>query len=295
MVLFTELRDRFQFLLVDFVAMGTILKKNFGKIILDQLEELNNSAAAQRLIYRALPSAAMEFARRYFRLEVEGLENIPRRGPGLIAPNHSGYSGLDAFLLAHEIQRGTGRLPRVLTHKFWFLSNATAVPAEKAGFVEATTSNGLHQLSKNNLIVLFPEGEKGNFKPTAKRYHLQEFKRGFVRMALEKQCPIIPTLVIGAEETHINLAQIDLEKILPKKLVPTGLLPKALVKGVIPIPLNLIPLPAKWKIIFMPAVHLPYQASAKDDRELVAEIAQEIRESMQHALSAEVRKRSRTF
>ena len=69
------------------------------------------------------------------------------------------------------------------------------------------------------MIILFPEGEKGNFKPSRKSYELQEFKRGFVRMALETQSPIIPTLVIGAEETHINLSQLKLPKyrvILPK-------------------------------------------------------------------------------
>ena len=234
---------------------------------------------AERLVYRALPRFVMEIARRYFRLEVEGLENIPRRGSAIIAPNHSGYSGFDAFLLGHEIHRGTGRLPRILTHHFWFLTSATAIPAEKVGFIEATTANGLQQLNKKNLIVLFPEGEYGNFKPTSKRYHLQEFKRGFVRMALETQSPIIPTLVIGAEETHINLAQLRFTRFL---------------RGtVLPLPLNIIPLPVRWKIIFLPPVHLPYAPSAAEDRELVRELAQEIRESMQRALSDAVKARSK--
>ncbi|MDX9731265.1 MAG: lysophospholipid acyltransferase family protein, partial [Bdellovibrionales bacterium] len=165
-------------------------------------QQLSDLAATERMIYRALPRFMMEIARRYFRLEVEGLEHIPRRGAGIIAPNHSGYSGFDAFLLANEIHRSTGRLPRILTHHFWFLTKATAIPAEKVGFVEATTQNGRDLLKRNNLIVLFPEGEHGNFKPTTKRYHLQEFKRGFVRLAIERQCPIIPVLIIGAEETH---------------------------------------------------------------------------------------------
>jgi 1-acyl-sn-glycerol-3-phosphate acyltransferase len=242
---------------------------------------LKNLAATERLIYRAFPKLVMEIARRYFRLEVEGLENIPRRGAGIIAPNHSGYSGFDALLLAHEIHRGSGRLPRILTHHFWFMTKATAIPAEKVGFIEATTENGLQQLSRNNLVILFPEGEHGNFKPTAKRYHLQEFKRGFIRMAIEKQCPIVPVLIIGAEETHINLAQLKLTRFL---------------RGtVLPLPLNIIPLPAKWIIKFLPAIHLPYKPEAQNDRELVHEIAEEIRESMQRALSAEVKKRESVF
>lgn len=219
----------------------------------------------------------MELARRYFRLEVEGLEHIPRRGAGIVLPNHSGYSGFDAMLLANEITRGTGRIPRLLTHRMWFLSKATAMPAEKIGFIEASTANGLHQLKKQNLIVLFPEGEHGNFKPTAKRYHLQEFKRGFVRMALECECPIIPVLVIGAEETHINLAKLRL--------------PKFLMNAILPLPLNALPLPVKWKIKFLPPIALPYKAEARADAELVREIADDIREKMQRALSSEVKKR----
>jgi 1-acyl-sn-glycerol-3-phosphate acyltransferase len=237
------------------------------------------------MFYRMLPHFLMEVARKYFRLQVEGVENIPRRGPAIVIPNHSGFSGFDAMLLSHEIFRLTGRVPRILTHKLWFLTPATAIPAEKVGFIEATMGNGLAQLKKNNLIVVFPEGEHGNFKPSTERYQLQEFKRGFVRLALLRQCPIIPTLVIGAEETHINLAQI--------KLSPW--LARFFGEIVLPVPLNLIPLPAKWKIKFLPAIHLPYQADAVDDRELVDELAQEIQEKMQTEISDEVVKRGSAF
>lgn len=100
-------------------------------------------------------------------------------------------------------------------------------------------------------------------------------------MALETQCPIIPVLIIGAEETHINLAKLGL--------------PKILGGATFPLPLNLIPLPAKWVIKFLPPIHLPYNADARNDRDLVREIAEEIRESMQKSLSEEIRKRESVF
>lgn len=237
--------------------------------------------ATETLMYQVVPHFLMEVARKYFRLQVEGTENIPRRGPALICPNHSGYSGFDALLLSHEIFKSTGRIARVLTHQFWFLSKATAIPAEKVGFIEASMANGMKQLKKNNLVILFPEGENGNFKPTTKRYHLQEFKRGFIRMALLRQCPIVPTLILGAEETHINLAKLKFTKYL---------------RGVVlPLPLNVIPLPAKWKIVFLPPIHLPYKPGAADDAELIDELAQDIREQMQAALAEELSKRGSVF
>ena len=239
----------------------------------------------EHLVYRMLPNFLMDVAGKYFRLEVEGLENIPRRGPALITPNHSGFSGFDAFLLGHEIFKNTDRVPRILTHKLWFLSPLTAIPAEKVGFIEATMSSGLAQLKKNNLLILFPEGEQGNFKPSSEKYQLQEFKRGFVRMALLRQCPIVPTLVIGAEESHINLAQI--------KLAPP--LSRFLGDLVLPVPLNVVPLPSKWKFKFLPPIHLPYQAAAVDDLDLVDELAAEIQDQMQMELNEEIAKRGSAF
>ena len=235
----------------------------------------------ETLIYRVMPHFLMEIMRKYFRLEIEGLENVPKRGAALICPNHSGYSGFDALLLAHILYRDSKRIPRVLTHHLWFLTKTTAIPAQKMGFTEATYENGLHALQKNNLIVIFPEGESGNFKPSTQMYQLQEFRRGFVRMALETQAPIVPTLILGAEETHINLSQLKFTKYL------RGL--------VLPLPLNILPLPVKWKIKFLPPIYLPYKKSAAEDRELVMEIATELQEQMQDALTEEMQKRGNRF
>ncbi len=38
------------------------------------------------LIFRVLPRFLLEILRKYFRLEIEGAENIPRRGGVVIAP-----------------------------------------------------------------------------------------------------------------------------------------------------------------------------------------------------------------
>jgi 1-acyl-sn-glycerol-3-phosphate acyltransferase len=233
------------------------------------------------LIYRVLPRFLLEILRKYFRMEIEGAENIPRRGAVVIAPNHSGFSGFDAFLVGHIVQQEAKRIPRVMTHHFWFLTETTAIPATKMGFTEATYENGVNALKKGNAIVLFPEGEQGNFKPTTERYQLQEFKRGFVRMAIEAGCPIVPTIVLGAEETHINLKQLKFTKFL---------------KGtVIPLPLNILPLPAKWRIRFLEPITLPYKPSAIDDSELMHEIAQDIQEKMQAAVEEELKKRGNPF
>lgn len=56
----------------------------------------------------------------YFRVEIEGIENIPKKGPIIILPNHSGFAGLDAVVLAHVIRSKAGRDFRILAHQAYF-------------------------------------------------------------------------------------------------------------------------------------------------------------------------------
>ena len=238
-------------------------------------------ANRETLLYKLLPHFFLELMKTYFRVQVEGAENLPKRGKALITPNHSGVSGFDAMVLQHEITRASGRHPRVLTHHLWFMTKTTSIPANRLGFIEATTDNGVKALNKNQIVVLFPEGEYGNFKPSSKAYQLQEFKRGFIRMAIMTGAPIVPTLILGAEETHVNLSRLKLTKFL---------------RGVVlPLPLNIIPLPSKWKIIFMEPIYLPYKCEAADDRELMREIANDLQERMQDRLNKELKKRGSVF
>ena len=251
--------------------MINFFKKPNEKVF--NLKELSSDT----LLYKVFPRLFMEMLKKYFRIEIEGLENIPTKGPVIIAPNHSGFLGFDAMILSYILQQNTKRIPRVMTHHLWFLTETTALPAHKMGFIEATYGNGISLLKKKHMIVLFPEGEQGNFKPTSKRYELQEFKRGFIRMAIETNAQIVPTVVLGAEETHINLQQLKFTKFL------RGL--------VLPLPLNVIPLPAKWKIIFEKPVQLPFSAEKINDTELCHDLASEIQESLQEKINKEVKKR----
>lgn len=247
---------------------------NFFKKPNEKIFNLSN-LGKDELIYRVFPRMFMEILKKYFRLEIEGLENIPTKGPVIISPNHSGFSGFDALILSYILQQKTKRIPRVMTHHLWFLTDTTALPAQKMGFIEANFENGVRLLKKNNLVVLFPEGENGNFKPSSKKYQLQEFKRGFIRMALETDAQIVPTIILGAEETHINLKKLKFSKFL------TGL--------VLPLPLNVIPLPAKWKIVFLKPVSLPFGPDKVSDSELCHDLASEIQETMQRQISLEMK------
>ncbi|HEY8280686.1 MAG TPA: lysophospholipid acyltransferase family protein [Bdellovibrionota bacterium] len=225
-----------------------------------------------------IPLFLLEIVRKYFRLEVEGIENVPKKGRCLIVPNHSGITALDAVMVGHEIQRSLRRIPRILAHPLWFVGPNIRILAKRMGLEEANKDAGETLLKREKAVIIFPEGASGNFKPTAERYQLQEFRRGFVRMAMATKTPIVPVVVIGAEETNINLSNISLTKVL---------------KGtIIPIPLNVIPLPAKWKIIFLPAISMS-KYSKKDcaDQELVHSISESVKTQIQDRINGELAKR----
>lgn len=225
-----------------------------------------------------IPLFLLEIVRKYFRLEVEGIENVPRKGKCLVVPNHSGITALDAVMVGHEIQRSLRRTPRILAHPLWFVGPNIRILAKRMGLEEANKDAGESLLRKEKVVMIFPEGAAGNFKPTAQRYKLQEFRRGFVRMAMATKAPIVPTVVIGAEETNINLSNISLTKVL---------------KGtIIPIPLNVIPLPAKWKIIFLPPIEMG-KYSKKDcaNQELVHSVSEKVKAQIQERINTELAKR----
>lgn len=220
----------------------------------------------------------LEIVRKYFRLEVEGAENLPKKGRALIVPNHSGVTALDAVMVGNELHRAVKRVPRILAHPLWFVGPNIRILARRMGLEEASKDAGENLLRQGNCVMIFPEGAAGNFKPTAKRYQLQEFRRGFVRMAMATKAPIIPVVVIGAEETNINLSSIKLAK--------------ALKGTIIPIPLNVVPLPAKWKIIFLPRIDMSkYSKKDAADSELVHKVSEMVKAQIQERINKELQKR----
>lgn len=234
---------------------------------------------AERLALAVFPRLLLEIVRRYLRVEVVGLENVPRRGRAIVAPNHSGAMGFDAIVLGHVLNREIERIPRILTFwQFFEMFPAFSPLARKVGWVEASTESGMSILRKNQLLILFPEGEGGSWKPSSQAYRLQRFRTGFVRMALLTRSPIVPCVIIGAEETHINLGTLKLSRY---------------IRGLqIPVPLNILPLPAKWTIRFLePLDFSGYAREAANSKEAMDELAGRVQARMQEAIRGELKAR----
>ncbi len=210
--------------------------------------------------------------RTYSRLKVDGLDHVPENGAAILVGNHTGWLGLDYVFTALSVYDAYDRVVRGMAHAAWFGNPATASFAKKAGIIRISKDAMLERLSAGDLVMMFPEGEKGAFKP-GKDYTLEEYARGFVRVAFESGAPVIPVCILGGEEA--NPVGVRLESY--EELVD--------MRGGLPIPRNLIPKPVKWRIRFLPPLDLSeYDADDAADRDLVHSIAEHTRARMQREL-----------
>ncbi|MCB1143771.1 MAG: 1-acyl-sn-glycerol-3-phosphate acyltransferase [Leptospiraceae bacterium] len=208
-------------------------------------------------------------------LEVEGIENVPRTGRVMVVPNHSGVLGWDAIILYNEIVREKRRIPRIMAHAFWESQPALSEMAKMYGAFGANFKQAVKYLHKNKLMIIFPEAEHGNFKPSVKMYQLSHFNPGFVSLAMMTGTVLVPTVIMGAEENFVNLGTIDwFEKQIGAK---------------IPIPLNLLPIPAKWKIKFLKPISLSmYSKKEVRNEKFITEVSQNIRFRIQATIHKEL-------
>ena len=164
---------------------------------------------------QSVPSTALTYARKlwyamrrwwwssYWRLEVDGLDRVPRRGPVLLCPNHASHLDAPAVLAALPrelaLRTSTAAAKDVFGDYRWrdIVSRVitNALPIERgAGF-----SRGLRELeavlAENRPLLLFPEGRRSTDG------RLVEFKPGAAMLALRTGTPIVPIHIDGAGQS----------------------------------------------------------------------------------------------
>ncbi|HWU90947.1 MAG TPA: lysophospholipid acyltransferase family protein, partial [Kofleriaceae bacterium] len=148
---------------------------------------------------------------RWFRVEASGLTNIPDKGRALLVANHAGSLPYDSAMVMHAVRRDhpARRDVRPLVEDTVFHLPFLGPIMNRIGGVRADPENAERLLNKDELVAVFPEGEKGMGKLWKDRYRLQRFGRGgFVKLALRTNAPIIPVAVVGAEEAAPMLGKV---------------------------------------------------------------------------------------
>lgn len=243
-------------------------------------------------LVRALIPLALPFYSLYWRVQVFGIDNIPTEGPALLVANHSGTLPIDGAMLKLAVLKEHGRNPWLLAADLAFRIPGFREFVRIAGNARADREETLRLMRDGELLGVFPEGFKGIGKGWKHRYQLQRFGRGgFVEVCMETGAPIIPVAIIGAEEAYPmigNLGFIARKFGLPYfPITPTWPL-----LG----PLGAFPLPSRWIIAFgEPIPMIQHGPKAVNDTQLVLEITEEVRQTVQRLVNENLMRRRRTF
>jgi 1-acyl-sn-glycerol-3-phosphate acyltransferase len=212
----------------------------------------------------------------------------------MLVANHAGVLPWDATMMGVAIlkEHPLPRYPRFMVLDWAFRLPWVSSFMRRVGGVVASPFNAMRLLEQEHLVMVFPEGSKGAGKPFSERYRLQRFGRGgFVEVALRTSSTIVPVAVVGSEEIYPKIG----ESRLLARLTGAPYFP---ITPAFPAlgPLGAIPLPSRWRIEFCPPVDLSgYGPGAAENRSLVLELSEQVRETIQETLYENVVQRGSAF
>lgn len=227
----------------------------------------------------------------WFRGEVRGLGNVPEQGPVLLVGNHSGGNmtpDTTVFTLAFNTYFGVERAFFQLAHNL-VLSMPALAQLRKFGTVAASPANASKALRAGAALLVYPGGDFEVHRPSWQRNRVDFGRRkGFIRLALEQDVPVVPVVSIGGQETALFLSRGEriarlfaLDKMFRLKVLPISVaLPWGLNVGDM---LGHVPLPSKITIETLPAINLREEFGPDPD---VDEIYDHLIRLMQETLDA---------
>jgi 1-acyl-sn-glycerol-3-phosphate acyltransferase len=218
---------------------------------------------------------------KYWRVQTDGIEHVPRGGCILVA-NHAGALPLDGPVLHLALERERPELAdaRWLLEDQVFHAPFVGLLANRLGAVRASPENALRLLSEGRPVIVFPEGFHGLSKRFGERYQLRRFGRGgYLKIAIRAGVPVVPVAIVGGEESMPLLGK-----------VPGGFL------GVEYLPLTLPPLPARWLIRFAPPIDFAgAPATPEDDLAWIERTNVAVRDQIERMLGELLAARPKVF
>jgi 1-acyl-sn-glycerol-3-phosphate acyltransferase len=233
----------------------------------------------------------------YFRGEVRGLGNIPETGPVLLVGNHSGGNmtpDTTVFTLAYCAYFGVERPFYQLAHNL-VLSMPGLSFLRKYGTVAASPENAWKALKAGAALLVYPGGDYEVHRSSLDRNRVDFNRRkGFIRLALEHDVPIVPVVSIGGQETALFVTRgerlaklLGLDRMFRLKVLPISLaLPWGLNIGDM---LGHVPLPAKITIEALPPIYLREEFGQEPDLDEVYDHVTRLMQDTLDAMAAERR------
>ena len=146
-----------------------------------------------RLVRYLLGLFSLFLCRVLTRFSVEGKQNLPKKGPYILAPNHTDDvdpAPITAAIIkpiTYLMAEDQAKLP---WYKAWGPRSYGVILVNRSNLQISTIKNIQRQILKKEIICIFPEGP-------VKGEGLKKGKKGVAYFAIKNEIPIIPTGVIG--------------------------------------------------------------------------------------------------
>jgi 1-acyl-sn-glycerol-3-phosphate acyltransferase len=133
-----------------------------------------------------------------WRVRAIGLENVPRTGPLVLAPNH--FSQMDHFFVGVHLRRKIRFMaksqlfgPPVLTYIY---QHGGVFPVRRGHQDEEAFETVRQLLEQGEMLLVYAEGGR------SRSQQLGQPKPGIGRIALESGVPIVPVAIRGSERAR---------------------------------------------------------------------------------------------
>ena len=199
---------------------------------------------------------------KYFRLRIEGIDNVPPSGPVLFVGNHSGgFLPSEGFFTAFALHErfGLDRVPFALAHDVFFEDPTLRRVAARLGILRAGHESAHRAFEAGKCVLVYPGSDLDTFRSFRDRGKIVlGGRKGFLRLALHERVPIVPIVDCGTHEQLIVLSTGNrLAQLLHAhawartEVLPIVLsLPWGLTSGFVPY----LPLPAQTTLSFLPPI-----------------------------------------
>jgi 1-acyl-sn-glycerol-3-phosphate acyltransferase len=133
-----------------------------------------------------------------YRVRAIGVENVPKSGPLLLAPNH--FSQMDHFFIGLYLRRQIRFMaksqmfgPPVLTYIY---KHGGVFPVRRGHHDEEAFKTAFSILEQEGMLLVYAEGGR------SRSDQLGEVKPGIGRIALESGVPVVPVAVFGSAKVR---------------------------------------------------------------------------------------------
>lgn len=234
----------------------------------------------------------------WFRMEVEGWENLPDPPALLIGIHSGGPFPWDAWTVGVQWWRHFGR-ERPLhgtAHDALMATPIIGSYFRKMGVLPAAPDSITGALAAGRDVALWPGGERDSLRPWHRRDEaILAGRAGFVKLAIRSGVPIVPLSTVGGPDAMPVLATgrriakvLQLDKVARLKMFPIAIQAPW---GLSPALLPEVPFPTKIRMAFGEPIQLDSDPTRAEDDEYVQERYEAVQGAIQEGMDRLARRR----